>query len=480
MTDVAALAKLDKELGRLIKKRAENKIDEYAPYPKQFLFHAMGAHKTERLLSAGNQLGKTWSGAHEAAFHATGLYPAWWTGRVWDRPTKGWVGGESSTVVRDTSQKLLLGDISTGEENLGTGIIPKDRILKVTYARGVAGGVDTVTIKHVSGGTSVIKFKSYEMQRQKWQGDTIDWIWFDEEPPLDIYTEGVARYTATRGMAWMTFTPLKGMSSVVKRFKNEKNDRRDEVIMTFHDAFHLTEDDLADLRSKYPEHEHDTRINGVPMHGEGRIYQVAESAMLVDPFQLPEYWPRIVGLDLGHGEHPTAAVWMAWDRDTDTVYVYRTYRKKGGSIPDHASALQSGGRIPVAWPHDANAKDKLEGKTVKSHYETRGVNMLSTHAQMPDGSNSVWAGIMEMQQRMMDGRFRVFTGVCSDWQEEYRSYHMENGKIVKVDDDLLDATRYGVMMLRHARTIDKGWYPGRGSRSAGANVAPGTDFNVLG
>ncbi|MBI1366993.1 MAG: hypothetical protein GC153_13685, partial [Alphaproteobacteria bacterium] len=111
------------------------------------------------------------------------MYPEWWPGRVWQRPTRGWIGGESSTVVRDTTQKLLLGDVTEGEDRLGTGIIPADQIVNIEWSRGVALGVDTAVIRNKSGGNSVIKFKSYEMQRQKWQGDTIDWCWYDEEPP---------------------------------------------------------------------------------------------------------------------------------------------------------------------------------------------------------------------------------------------------------------------------------------------------------
>lgn len=478
--DERALSGLLQNLLALNKHRAENQLEEYVPYPKQKLFHDMGTTKIERLLTAGNRLGKTYAGSAEAAYHATGLYPDWWQGRRWDRPTRGWVGGESSTVVRDTSQKLLLGDLSAGMDNLGTGMIPADKIIDVTFARGVAMGVDTVTIRHTSGGKSVIKFKSYEQQRIKWQGDSVDWVWFDEEPPMEIYTEGIARYSETDGMSWMTFTPLKGMSTVVKRFKNEANEYRDEVIMTVYDAGHMDEDKIKKMLSKYPEHEHDCRINGVPMQGEGRIYQYAESVIRCDPFTIPDYWAHLIGLDLGHGEHPTAAVWLAYDRDTDTIYLYREYRMKGGTISAHANALQSMGRIPVAWPQDTEQGDKgVEGITVKKHYENNHAFMLSSHARFPDDrGNSVWAGIVDLQQRIEQGRFKVFS-TCSLWFEEYRNYHMEDGKIVKKDDDLLDATRYGDMMILQAKTIDRGWRPGQ-RRPGAVTVAPGTDFNVFG
>ena len=41
----------------------------------------------------------------------------------------------------------------------------------------------------------------------------------------------------------------------------------------------------------------------------------------------------------------------------------------------------------------------------------------------------------------------------SDWFEEFRLYHRKDGKVVKEGDDLMCATRYALMMLRHAQTI---------------------------
>ena len=213
------------------------------------------------------------------------------------------------------------------------------------------------------------------------------------------------------------------------------------------------------------------------MQGEGRIFQLADSVIVCEPFEIPAYWTRIVGLDLGHGDHPTAAAWLAIDRDTDTIYVHKCYRRKGGNIPTHAEALKTLGRIPVAWPHDGNAPDKFEGTAVKKHYQNCGVNMLSHHAMFPDGSLNVWQGVVELQQRMEQGRFKVFS-TCFEWFEEFRNYHMEKGKIVKIDDDLLCATRYGMMMMRQAKPVDGGWRPGN-NRFSSSPIAPGTDFDVF-
>jgi phage terminase large subunit-like protein len=127
-----------------------------------------------------------------------------------DRPTKGWIAGETSLAVRDIQQKKLCGEPGV-DEAFGTGMIPKDAFTdKPSLARGVTDAFDTIQVRHKSGGVSVGRFKSYEQGRAKFQGETLDWLWFDEEPPEDVYSEGLTRTVATGGMAFMTFTPLKG------------------------------------------------------------------------------------------------------------------------------------------------------------------------------------------------------------------------------------------------------------------------------
>jgi phage terminase large subunit-like protein len=86
--------------------------------------------------------------------------------------------------------------------------------------------VDSIVVRWGGGGTvkqgeSVLAFKSYEKGREKWQGETLDGVWFDEEPPLDIYSEGRTRCVAKCGIVLVTFTPLLGMTEVVKLFLGE-------------------------------------------------------------------------------------------------------------------------------------------------------------------------------------------------------------------------------------------------------------------
>lgn len=169
---------------------------------------------------AGNQLGKTLAGAAEAAMHLTGKYADWWQGRRWDRPVRAWAGSETLDMTRDGTQRLLIGE-PKDEALWGTGLIPGDDLVRWGRRQGVSDCLDNAIIKHVSGGHSTLGFKAYEQGRAKWQSETLDIVWFDEEPPLDIYFEGLTRTNATDGFVYLTFTPLRGMSDVVHAFIDE-------------------------------------------------------------------------------------------------------------------------------------------------------------------------------------------------------------------------------------------------------------------
>jgi phage terminase large subunit-like protein len=206
-------------------RRDRNRLATYRPYIKQAAFHAAGKAHRERLLMAGNQLGKTLAGGSEWAFHLTGRYPDWWVGRTFAKPTRLWCAGVTAESTRDNPQRILIGPPAQ-PDCWGTGTIPGDAIVAATPARGVANLIDTVVVRHggggdVQGGFSTLGFKSYEKGREKWQGETLDGVWFDEEPPLDVYVEGLTRTNATGGITIMTFTPLLGMSEVVMLFLTE-------------------------------------------------------------------------------------------------------------------------------------------------------------------------------------------------------------------------------------------------------------------
>lgn len=224
---------------------------------------------------------------------------------------------------------------------------------------------------------------------------------------------------------------------------------RSIVRMTIEDAGHYTQEQRAAIIASYPEHEREARVKGIPTLGSGRVFPIKEEDIAVEAFTIPREWARINGLDFGW-DHPFAAVCSAWDRDADVWYVTACYRESKSTPIIHAAAIKPWGDwIPCAWPHDGLQHDKGSGEQLASLYGDQGLNTLPERATFEDGGNGVEAGVIEMLDRMQTGRFKVFSHL-KDWFDEFRLYHRKDGKIVKERDDLLSATRYGVMMKRFA------------------------------
>lgn len=435
---------------RVRKEIDRRKLSFYRPYLKQAMFHKAGKTYRERLLRAGNQLGKTMAAAAETAIHATGKYPSWWEGKVFKKAPVIWCAGVTGEVTRDTIQRLLIGD-----EANASGFIPAEDIIDSTPSRGVAGLKDTIFVKHASGGTTRIRLKYYEQGREKFQGDTVDFGWPDEEPPMDIYLEMLTRTNATGGIMCMTFTPLKGMSEVVRRFLVDPSPDRHDTNMTIMDALHIAPEERQRIIDSYPAHEREARINGQPMLGSGRIFPIADSEISCKPFSqtdMPFYWMELAGIDFGW-DHPTAAAKILYDPQGDIIYVTNVYKRREATPLVHASALKSwGSNLQWAWPHDGLQHDKGSGEQLSEIYRKEGLNMLGERATFDDGSNGVEAGIAEMLIRMESGRLKVFAHL-SEFFEEFRLYHRKDGKIVKEYDDVICAVRHCIMMLRFATPI---------------------------
>jgi phage terminase large subunit-like protein len=451
----SALANLDEKTLKAMLKQLQAEASKegmrlYKPYPKQMEFHNATKGHREICLAGGNQIGKTWAAANGLAIWLTGEYPDWWQGRVFDHPVNAWAIGLTSEATRDTLQRLLMG--RPGE--FGTGAIPADCIVSYTSARGVSDALDTVVVKNKYGGNSTLGFRSAARGREALQGESLHIVQADEEGPLDVYTELLTRTQARNGLVAMTFTPLLGMSDVVKRFFMEKNPDRKLVNATIDDAYHYTPEQRASIIAGYPAHEREARAKGIPVLGSGRVYPVDEDLYVCDPFPLGKHLPRLGAIDFGIS-HPTAVVLGAHDRDTDTIIIYDTLRVKDTSVVLQAPIIAAkarypgGAAIPIAYPHDGDNREKGSGHTLADQYRDLGVNMLPEPVKHADGGNSVEAGISDVLNRMQTGRLKIFSN-NAELLEELRMYHRKNGLIHKVDEDLADAMRYLVMGIRYA------------------------------
>jgi phage terminase large subunit-like protein len=231
---LALLGMADAELER----RGAYKIRRYFPddgplrrelYKRHVAFMAAGKVHQERLFLAANRIGKTEAAAYEIACHLTGDYPAWWPGRTFDRPTRWWAAGDTMETTRNIPQVALLGPHDGVPMRKWEGMIEAHRIVHFTRrSGGVANCVDTIYVRHRSGGNSSLQFKSYDQGRRSFQGTELEGVWLDEEPPeaegsqdgssSDIYTECLLRLMTTEGLMISTFTPLRGLTGFVSQY----------------------------------------------------------------------------------------------------------------------------------------------------------------------------------------------------------------------------------------------------------------------
>lgn len=386
---------------------------------------------------AANRIGKTEGvGGYELTVHLTGQYPDWWVGRRFTRPISSWAAGDTGTTVRDILQQKLLGPMGAW----GTGLIPGDSLERVIRATGVPDKVESVYVKHVSGGVSRLVFKSYAEQRESFQGTEQDVIWLDEEPPLDIYTECLLRTMTNNGMMMLTFTPLQGISDVVLAFlpggKQESGISAGKfvVIATWDDAPHLTKEAKDELWKSIPPYQRDARSKGIPQLGAGAIYPVPESDLLVDPFAIPPHWPMGYGMDVGWNY--TACVWGAHDRQTDTLYLSHEYKRSHAEPSIHVHAI----RAPGAWlpgfiDPASRGRSQKDGSQLLNDYRQLGLGLSIADNGVESGLYAVW-------NRMSTGRLKVFRSM-GQWLAEFRLYRRnERGQVVGGNDHLMDSTRY--------------------------------------
>ena len=446
--------------------RKVNGLFYYIPQPKQAEFIAAGADFPERCLMAGNQLGKTLTAGAEVSIHLTGRYPGtnayppdglWpdeWQGRRFNRGVVFWVGGETNETITKSTQRILCGRMEETHAP-GYGLIPKADIISWKKSQFGANLVDHLLIKHHNSagecdGLSVCFFKAYSQGRARWQSDSIHGVWFDEEPPYEIYSEGLTRTNTFGQFSILTFTPLMGMSSVVIKFLKNPSKFQKVINMRLADAEHYTAAEKEQIEASYPEHEREARTNGLPTLGSGRIFQIPETLIRCQPFECPDHFYVINGVDFGWN-HPQAHAQLWEDRDTGCFYVAIVMKKEEMKADAAWRAVKSWAeRVPVAWPHDGYQHEKGGGEVLKDRYALEGFTMLENHATWPTGGNAVEPGIQELRELMLDNKFKVFT-TCEPFFDEFRLYHRdEYGRIVKLYDDIISAIRYAYMMRRYA------------------------------
>ena len=409
---------------------------------KQIDFHK--CEKRNRWVFGGNRSGKTECGAVEVVYLARGIHPY----KKNKSNVEGWVVSLSSQVGRDVAQKKILSYLNP------------DWIEDVVMQSGKkdfpeSGVIDYIKIKNVFGNISKIGFKSCDQGREKFQGTSLDFVWFDEEPPRDIYLECKMRVLDKQGEIFGTMTPLKGLSWVYDEiYLNCHNDT--EVWFTqmqWEDNPFLSKKEIELFQNSLSEEELDSRKYGRFVGVEGLVYkEFDENVNVIEPFNVPGEWYDKISIDPGLN-NPLSAHWYAVDFDGN-VYVIAEHFDKGKDIDYHAKKIKEVCER-LYWPKDfnggyaalidsaSNQRTLASVKSVAELFYDRGIN-VNTNV-----NKDVFSGIARVKSYLKDAngvsKLFIFKN-CVNMIREIKSYFWGDGdRPIKRDDHCMDELRYYIM-----------------------------------
>lgn len=430
----------------------------------------------ETALFGLNQGGKTVALLAKARFHLTGRYPKGYKGHRFTRPITAAMAGVTAQTTRDILADRLLGKAKAR----GSGYLPKESFdpkEDITKQGGnVADQVDYVEVdwedEHgVVKGKSRCYFFTYKQGAERVMGYPLDWVGIDEECPFDTYDELSARLNFTGGYMDISMTPMNGETQLYLWFRDSQDtEMRQAMFYDIRMAEHMSQEQVDYLMRKYEFHPYrEARLFGHAVAGKGLMYPVPDELIKVAAFKIPAHFKIIIGIDLPHTTGAFAAVKLAWDPNTDTIYVVDYYRMTGQVWSTYAQAVSrmGGRRYPVAWPNDGRLKGvdsgKGSSKTLISQYKEFGLNVLSEPAhnitidRKKDGSIS--PAIDEICERMATGRFKVFEHLA-EWFREKSQYRHDGTQVINnsnFEPDGIDAMHKAFMMKRFAKaSMDSG------------------------
>ncbi|MBQ8882521.1 MAG: terminase family protein, partial [Clostridia bacterium] len=439
---IRALEKTERKL-----KRA-NRIFHYNTgekiHHKQVAFHA--CNKRNRWVFGGNRSGKTECGAVETVYFARGIHPY----RQNKYQTEGWVVSVSSLVQREVAQKKILYYLNP------------EWIVDIVMISGKSsnpegGIIDYIAVKSALGGISKIRFKTAEMGREKFQGASLDYVWFDEEPPEDIYDECRMRVIDRKGDIFGTMTPLKGLTFVYNRiYLNERGDENIwHTFMEWADNPYLDHAEIETVSSAMSESELASRRYGKFIQNKGMVYpEFDESVHVIEPFPVPREWYDNISIDPGLN-NPLSCHFYATDTDGVT-YVIAEHFAQGQSVSYHAEKIKeiartlgwktdSYGRLSALIDSAANQKTLASNKSVAELFYDEGI-LVNTRV-----NKDIFSGINRVKDYLKPlsspnrSRLYIFSS-CVNLIRELKTYEWGAGdNPKKTDDHALDELRYFIM-----------------------------------
>ena len=444
-----------------------NTLKWFRPFPYQSKFFETGAKFARRGMLAANRSGKTIASTYETAYHLTGKYPKDWKGKTWDKPIIAMASGESWEQVAKTLQSKLLGcDDIKQSYKLGTGSIPLEDIDDKSI-RTDGANVLAIEVWHISGGKSKLYFSNYTQQVRHLQGFELDLVVLDEQPPDETFSELVVRTAARNGQVICSFTPLKGLTGLVRKFW-DNIEGYCHVRVTWDDIPYENEwgepffskAEREQLSRDFMPWERECRMNGIPMVGRGVVFPMLKwptyKAIDVD-LKANDKMERLISFDLGIKNDPTVISFLFRDPVEEIIYLHKQITVPQGETPDeyvHYLLDRETRNVPIALPHDAGTAGRytLTEQSVREVFEDNySLNCIPGAILNPPNdqgkvTNHISYGINTMRVGMERGAFLI-NETCIDFLDEARNYAIdEAGKFIGKDDHI-DSARIGILAL---------------------------------
>ena len=439
---IKKILKLEKEINI---RYNSNKLNFYNKkgkvHTKQIEFHK--CKKRNRWVFGGNRSGKTECGAVEVVYLACGVHPY-----RENKVTEGWVVSLSRQVQRDVAQRKIL-------EYLPASYIEKIVMVSGGQDSAENGIIDFILVRSEAGGLSRIGFKSCDQGREKFQGASLDYVWFDEEPPFDIYLECKMRVLDKCGDIFGTMTPLKGLTWVYNTiYLNEKND--EEVwceTMEWADNPFLSKKEIENMTKSLPADEIESRRYGKFMQNGGLVYnEFDENINVIEPFNIPLDWQDNISIDPGL-HNPLSAHFYAVDFDGN-VYVVAEHYASQKTVEYHANKIKEIAKR-LNWKTDnrgylralidsaAGQRTLASEKNVVELFYENGILVN------PKVNKDLFSGISVVKSylKTADGKSRLFIFKnCVNLIRELKNYWWGDDDVpIKKDDHCLDELRYYLM-----------------------------------
>jgi len=433
-----------------LQNKANSELLWFKPNKAQQAFFDLTKDADFLLLAGGNRVGKTLALSIMSYCHLTGIYPSWWAGHRFEYPVNAWIGCTTENSLIDLKDKWFFGE---GEVRA---LFSADKVLHKNSLK------HFYKIKHKKG-ISTVKFKTYKQGRKEWQAKKVDFIGFDEEPPIDVYHEACLRVTkaGTRehGKIAIAATSLyysEFVNSFFERTRNNEGvkelftvkpgeivDKKAYIVSSWDNADHLDEDTKKTQIANMAYHEIEARTQGIPSKGGGKVYPVDEEFIVCNPFEISDDYLIVGGMDFGWTNN-TAVILLATHVETRESFLFAEYYANQRTPEEHIAKLIEDPIFskyitwcPILFDPAGNSKSLLNGKSVASLYSQ--LNLIP-------GNNSVSVGIEKVRQAFFNGSLKIFK-TCPNVIGELRNYHyiQGTGDPKKSNDHSLDALRYSML-----------------------------------